>query len=151
MPDLPLLRSGELPSAIVWIRGQKEAGSIGGYLHFQFVVAFSKKVSLGGVKAVFGNAVHAELSRSEAANEYVCKEDTRVEGPWEWGIKPIRRNSKTDWESVWCAAKSGDLLSVPAQIRVVSYRTLRAIASDFSSAPAIVREVNVFWGTTGII
>jgi len=149
VPDLPILRRGELPPSVVWIRGQQEAGDAGGYLHWQFVVGFRQKVSLARVKAVFGSAVHAELSRSELANAYVCKEQTRVDGPWEFGAKPLRRNSKTDWESVWTAAQSGDLASIPAQVRVVSYRTIRAIASDFSKAPAIVREIFVFWGSTG--
>jgi len=149
VPDLLLLRCGELPADVVWVRGQKEVGSAGGYLHWQFVVAFSGKKSLAGVRKVLGSAVHAELSRSELANDYVCKEDTRVDGPWEWGTKPIRRNSKTDWESVWTAAQSGDLLAIPAQVRVVSYRTIRAIASDYASVPPIERTVFVFWGTTG--
>jgi len=147
--DLLILRCGELPPSVVWIRGQQEAGSAGGYLHWQFVVAFRKKVSLAGVKAVFGPSVHAELSRSESANEYVLKEETRVDGPWEHGAKPVRRNAKTDWESVWTAAQSGDLSAIPAQVRVVSYRTIRAIASDFAKTPPIVREIFVFWGATG--
>lgn len=156
VPDLPILRSGELPSNVVWIIGQQESGTAGGYMHWQFCVAFKAKVSLAGVKEVFGRGVHAELSRSEAAANYVCKEDTRVDGPWEWGAKPIRRNSKTDWESVWTAAQSGDLLAIPPNIRVVSYRTIRAIGSNFM-APRyifinnrpIVREIFVFWGRTG--
>lgn len=149
VPDLPLLRLGELPSTIVWIRGQKESGSSTGYLHWQFVCAFSKKASLAAVKSVFGNYVHAELSRSELANAYVCKEETRIEGPWEWGCKPIRRNSKTDWDSVWNAAVAGDVMAVPPNIRVVSYRTIRAIGSDFLAPRAIIREIWVFWGRTG--
>jgi len=28
------------------------------------------------------------------ASDYCLKEDTRVEGPWEFGIKPARRNVK---------------------------------------------------------
>lgn len=148
MPDLPMLRCGELPPTVVWVRGQKEAGDAGGYLHWQVVVAFRKKTSLAGVKSCFGGTCHAELSRSEAANAYVCKEGTRVEGPWEWGAKPICRSSKTDWESVWTAAQSGDLAAIPAQIRVVSYRTIRAIGSDFLKPQAIVRQIFVFWGRT---
>lgn len=149
MPDLPALRRGELPPSVVWICGQKEAGSNGGYLHWQFCVAFRKKASLATVKGVFGRGIHAELSRSELAALYCCKDDTRVEGPWEWGSKPIRRNSKTDWEEVWTACKSGDLGSIPASIRVVSYRTIRAIASDFAPCPGVLRQVFVFWGPTG--
>jgi hypothetical protein len=59
--------------------GQLEKGNDGGYLHWQLLVAFSKKSSLSQVTAVFGN-VHAELSRSSFANAYCQKDDTRVEG-----------------------------------------------------------------------
>lgn len=68
---------------------------------------------------------------------------------FDFGAKPIRVNSKTDWESVWVSAKAGDLLKIPARIRVVSYRTLRGIAADYCKPVAIVREVHVFWGPTG--
>lgn len=141
-----LLEQGELPAGIVWVKGQLESGHANGHLHYQLVVAFKAKTSMAAIKKRFGRSVHAELSRSEAANEYVGKEDTRVRGPWEWGAKPIRRNSKVDWESVWTACVAGDLDSIPASIRVVSYRTIRAIASDFSVPTAIIREVWVFWG-----
>lgn len=33
------------------------------------------------------------------------KEDTRVEGPWEFGIKPVKRNDKKDWNRVYENAK----------------------------------------------
>jgi len=148
-PVLPCLERGELPAGMVWIRGQQESGSAGGYLHWQFICAFAQKKSLQGVKAVLGRECFCELSRSEAANEYVCKEDTRVAGPWEWGAKPVRRNSKVDWESVWEAAKKGDLACIPPSIRVVSYRTIRAIAADHLSPTPIVREVQCFWGKSG--
>jgi len=137
------------PTGIAWIVGQQEKGAETGYLHYQCVVAFSKKVSVSGVVGVFGRGTHCELTRSEAAIAYVGKEETRVGEPFEFGAKPIRRNSKTDWESVWTAAQSGDLLRIPANIRVVSYRTLRAIQSDFSAPRSIERRVEVFWGATG--
>jgi len=28
------------------------------------------------------------------------KEETRIDGPWEFGVKPVQRNNKTDWEEV---------------------------------------------------
>lgn len=146
-----MLEQGELPAGIVWAKGQQESGNASGYLHWQFVLATSKKTSLAGLKSLLGpscRGIHAELSRSEYAAAYCCKEDTRVLGPWEWGSKPIRRNSKVDWESVWCAAKSGDLDAIPASIRVVSYRTIRIIGSDFISPRPIEREIFVFWGRT---
>jgi len=138
-----------LPNGVVWLKGQLERGEQGGYLHYQLVAAFSKKVSLNGVKRVFGTGIHAELSRSAAANSYVCKESTRAAPPWELGAKPIRVNSKTDYDSIWTAAQSGDLMSIPARIRVVSYRTLRAIAADFAIPMGEPRTVWCFFGSTG--
>jgi len=143
------MESGILPEGLVWCKGQKERGENTGYEHYQLVVAFPKKVSLPGVTRMFGRSTHGELSRSEAANAYVGKEETRIGEPFELGAKPVRRNSKTDWDSVWTAAKSGDLDSVPASIRVVSYHALRAIRSDHAQPRAIERRVDVFWGATG--
>jgi len=89
-PDGPafadLITSDQCPPGITWLRGQLERGESGSeYEHWQAVVAFSKKKSLAQVKSCFGRTCHAELSRSEAANEYVCKESTRLEGPFELG------------------------------------------------------------------
>lgn len=143
------LSSGNLPPTVQWVRGQMEKGATTGYLHYQFVLAFSQKVALSAVRKLFGKGIHAELSRSEAANEYCHKEDTRVGVPFEFGCKPIRRNAKVDWESVWSAAVSGNLSLIPANIRVVSYHALRAIQADNSVPLAIERTVEVFWGPTG--
>lgn len=138
-----------LPPGCAWIRGQLELGESNSYLHWQIIVGFSKKMALPGVRRIFGNC-HAELTRSDAAAEYVWKDDTRVIGTqFELGAKPIQRNSKTDWESVWTSAVSGDLSSIPPNVRVVSYRTLRAIAADHSTAVPMLRECWVFWGRTG--
>lgn len=50
--------------------------------------------------------VHWEIVRvNNGADDYCLKEDTRVEGPWEFGKKPAKRNSKTDWERVFEEAK----------------------------------------------
>lgn len=143
------LQQSVLPPGVVYMSGQLERGESTGYLHFQLCVALSRKGSLSTVKRVFGDSCHAELTRSNAALAYCSKEDTRVEGPWQFGICPIARNSKPDWESVWTAAVAGDIMSIPASIRVCSYRTLRSIGADFAKPLAIVRVVNVFWGGTG--
>lgn len=37
---------------------------------------------------------------NNGADDYCLKEDTRVEGPWEFGTKPVKRNSKVDWQRV---------------------------------------------------
>lgn len=137
-----------LPDGLQWIRGQKEIGA-GGLEHWQVCVALRSKASLSSVLKIFPKC-HAELSRSDAAAEYVWKEETRVEGTqFEHGAKPFQRNKKTDWEAVWTAAQRGDVDQIPASVRVVSYRTIRAIGSDYDRPRSIVRTCNVFWGPTG--
>lgn len=58
------------------------------------------------------------------------KEDTRLDGPWEFGIKPVKRNSKEDWEEVKQHAIKGELNKIPAEIYVKHYHNLKMIAKD---------------------
>lgn len=37
-----------------------------------------------------------EVKINNGADEYCNKEDTRVEGPWSFGVRPARRNKKGD-------------------------------------------------------
>nr|WAE42726.1 MAG: replication associated protein [Cressdnaviricota sp.] len=138
-----------LPPSVQWLKCQLEQGA-GGYVHWQCVCAMERKSSLRQVKAIFGESCHAELSRSDAADAYVWKEDTRIGNhQYEFGAKPFQRNKRVEWESVWESAKRGDLQSIPASVRVVSYRTLRAIGSDHAVPRAMVRTCRCFWGATG--
>lgn len=134
--------------SIKWIRGQLEEGE-GGFLHWQVCLAWAQKKTLRQVTQFFG-PVHAELSRSDAASDYVWKEDTRVQGTqFEFGAKPIQRNSSHDWQEIWLAAQEGRLEAIPASIRVQSYRTIRAIGADFAKPLGMERTCVVFWGRTG--
>lgn len=137
-----------LPPSASWIKGQLETGE-NGYEHWQIIVGFKQKKSLNQVRGVFGPH-HAEITRSEAAETYVWKERTRVDGSqFELGAKPMCVNSKPDWDAIWAAAESGDLMAIPASIRVRSYFALRAIASAHSAPESIERNVFVYWGKTG--
>lgn len=139
----------ELPDELTWIRGQGETGE-GGYRHWQLFVSFASKASLPQVTRIFGERSHAELSRSRHAEDYCWKEATRIEGTqFELGSKAFRRNSATDWDAAWASAVARDFMSIPASLRLRSYRTLCAIASDYEQP--VAREVNttVFWGSTG--
>lgn len=139
-----------LPEGIAWILGQQEIGGNTGYRHWQIFVAFSTKQAVAGVRKLFGQSVHAELSRSEAAASYCLKADTAVDGSqFEFGAKPIRRNVKVDWNAVWDAARERNLDAIPPHIRVCSYRQLLAIGADHEHPVAMLRETWVFWGDTG--
>lgn len=66
------------PPTVDYIRGQLERGNDTGYLHWQICVHFSRKLRLRGVKSIFGDTAHAEPSRSDAARDYVWKDDTAI-------------------------------------------------------------------------
>lgn len=139
-----------LPDDMQWIRGQAEEGGQTGYRHWQVLVAWKKKASIRKCQSVFGSRGHYELARSQAAADYVWKEDTRIEGTqFEHGHRPICRNSKPDWDLIWTAAKSGDMEAIPANLRVCHYRTLKQIAADYQPVPSVERQCSVFFGRTG--
>lgn len=150
-----------LPDSCAYIVGQLERGESQldpvhapcadgeGYLHWQFCVSFKRKTRLGGVRSIFG-PWHAEPTRSEAAFSYVGKDATRVEGTqFELGHRKLSRGSDKNWEAIRDAARSGQLDTVPADVYIRNYQSLKRIASDNMQPIAIVREVFVFWGPTG--
>jgi len=77
IPSADFAQPTTLPANVVFIKGQLERGE-SGYEHWQLVACFGRKVRLAAVKSIFGSTAHAELSRSAAANEYVCKDATAV-------------------------------------------------------------------------
>jgi len=140
----------ELSDPLVYLKGQREIGA-DGYDHWQLICYFSSKQSLAGVKRVFPRETHGELTRSAAAEEYVWKDDTAVPNTrFTVGSRPVKRNSSIDWERVWSLAIAGDVLSIPASIRVQSYSTIRKIRSDYARPSAIERTCYVFYGATGV-
>lgn len=58
------------------------------------------------------------------------KEDTRVEGPWEFGIKPVKRSSKVDWSECLKNAKEGKLDKIPDDILFRHYGNIKKIEKD---------------------
>lgn len=140
-----------LPPTVSYIKGQLEQGNDTGYLHWQILVVFKRKLRLRGVKDIFGNTVHAEPSRSVAANEYVWKDDTRVPNTqYELGILPMQRSKDTDWEAVRTAAKRGQLDVIPGDVFCRYYGNIKRIATDYCQPLAIERQVTVMWGPTGV-
>lgn len=142
-----------LPQGCAYIKGQLEQGEETGYLHWQMYWVFKKKIRLGGVKAYFAENVHAELTRSDAAEEYVWKEETAVPNTrFELGKKPFQRNRETDWDEVKRAAIEGrlDSAEIPSDVFVRCYTSLSRIQKDHLKPTAIEREVRVYVGPTGV-
>jgi len=136
---------------VQYVKGQVEVGVLTEYKHWQILVAFKSKQRLRKVKEVFGNTVHAELSRSEASNDYVWKEETRVVGTqFELGQLAFKRNSQDDWAQVYKDAQEGNLDNIPKDILVRNYNSIKRIHVDHAS-PVFrgPQEVHVYWGVTG--
>lgn len=139
-----------LPNDCAYIEGQLEQGTETGFLHWQVVVCFLRRTRLGGVKTVFGDACHAELSRSGAANNYVRKEDTSIDGTYfRLGRTPFNRSDPKDWDCVLNSAKCGNFSDIPSDILIRCYSSIKNIAKDNLSPVPIERTVNVYWGPTG--
>jgi len=69
--------------------------------------------------------LHIEAVKvNNGADTYCMKEDTRIDGPYEFGIRPVVRASKTDWDRVFTLAKEGKLEEIPADIKVKHYANL---------------------------
>lgn len=148
-----------LPKQCTYIIGQLELGENprepsqdpgrGQYLHWQLVVGFKRAVRTAAVVKLFG-PYHAEQTLSEAAEQYVWKEETRVEGTqFKLGNKAIKRNCDTDWDEIRENAKNGKLEEIPADIYIRCYSSLKKIASEFSRPEPIERTCHVFVGPTG--
>lgn len=138
-----------LPPIVAYIKGQLESGHESGYLHWQLMLVFKRKKSLHAIKGYFGD-YHAELTRSDAASEYVWKEDTRVCGTqFELGAQPFQRNDSTHWDRIRKQAEQGNFEEMPSQIYICHYRNLRQIAMDNIQPIQLFRRVRVYCGTTG--
>ncbi len=81
----------------------------------------------------FDKAIHCEgVKRTpNTAADYCMKEDTRIEGPWEFGERPVQRNSKTDWKDVLHNAKTGNIEGIPDDIIVKHYGNIKRIQKDY--------------------
>jgi len=140
---------GTLPSGLTYLRGQQEQGA-GGYLHWQLVCRTANPVRMAGAKALFCPTAHAEKTRSEAALEYVWKEDTRVAGTqFELGVLK-KAGNQVDWAGVRDMAKAGQFGQIAPEILVRHTGNLVKIHGLFARPePRPGVTTTVFWGPTG--
>lgn len=78
-----------------YINGQVEKGAEG-TVHIQYFLIFPDPIRLAALKKFCAKSHFTPVKRDNGASDYCLKEETRVEGPWEFGLKPARRNVKGD-------------------------------------------------------
>lgn len=114
----------------VYLNGQLEKGAEG-TLHLQYYFSCKNPVRLSSLKKCCPHSHFKVVRKDNGASDYCLKEETRVDGPWEFGTKPLKRNDAKDWEEIRENAKKGDIDAVPADVFIRHYHTLRAIAKDY--------------------
>lgn len=133
-----------------YLCGQVEKGKEG-TVHLQIFINFKGATRPSKIQKI-DKQLHIEAVKvNNGADDYCLKEDTRIDGPWEFGQKPVKRNSKKDWERIYTLAKEGKLDDIPADIKVKHYANLQKIAKDnlvFKDSEKL-RGVWI-WGKAGI-
>lgn len=134
-----------------YLVGQLERGTEG-TVHLQFFVHYARCVRITHITKRFPSVHCEKVKRDNGASSYCMKEATRVEGPYTFGIAPVRRNSKTDWENVRTLAKAGLLDEIPAQIYICHYGSLQRIKKDHMVMPMASGELKGVWiyGPSGV-
>lgn len=69
------------------------------------------------------------------------KEDTRIEGPWEFGEKP---KAKVDWKEIRDLAKESKFEDIPAEQYIKYHHNLQKIATE-NLAPKNFEECRGIW------
>ena len=81
-------------SGAVYTVGQLEKGKEG-TVHLQFFINLPKPGKrITAMKKVCKYTHWEPVGKDNGAADYCMKEDTRVEGPWEFGEKPLHQNVK---------------------------------------------------------
>lgn len=94
------IKYGEnLPESVRGIAFQEEKETT---RHLQIHVEFNRPVRHGGVKRALGcDYLHIEETRSRAASYAYCtKEETREDGPWEFGVLGDKQGNRADIEAL---------------------------------------------------
>lgn len=141
-----------LPAGIQWLKGQAEESATG-YKHWQFVISLPHKIRREALKRSFCQSAHIELTRSQAAEAYCGKEDTRIPGTeFEVGMKAMKRNSKIDWAVQKQLALQGKMDDIDPSVFIQYYSTLKMIHKDYMTKPADLDAVcGVWiWGPPGV-
>lgn len=116
-------------SKAVYTCGQLEQGE-SGTPHIQFFMNFKTPVRASHIKKL-DNRLHIEqVQNNNGADNYCMKEEGRLEGPYEFGTKPVRRQSKVDWAEIKKNAQEGNLDKIPEDIYVKYYSSLTKIKKD---------------------
>jgi len=133
-----------------YVNGQLEKGKEG-TVHIQAYISLKSQSRLSALKKHDKSAHFEPVKFDNGASTYCLKEDTRIEGPYEFGTKPMNRQSKTDWEDILVKAKTGKIDEIPADIQIRCYNQLKRIEKDHQTIEKRDKPKKCywFWGAPG--
>lgn len=149
----PREKLAEVATYIIW---QKEVGEEG-TSHLQGYVVFKKKKRLSAVKKLLPRA-HLEPRRGShvQAKQYSSKEDTRADGPWEFGDDsevPKSSGSRSDLNEVKAKLDAGTSQLDIAKDHFGSWCRYRNSFQAYTNLTATPRneapKVYILWGPPG--
>lgn len=127
-----------------YLSGQLEKGASGNY-HYQIFINFKSNSRLAAIQKVDKHLHGVHVHVNNGADDYCMKPDTRVLGPFEFGTKPVKRNSKTDWNFVFECAKKGDFDKIDPNIMFKYYKNIMAIHKDYMTLPDDCNHTRGIW------
>lgn len=140
-----------LLSKAVYVVGQLEKAPTTGTLHIHAYVNFKQPVRQVRLKSLDSKAHLTAVVVERGADKYCMKEKSKVDGPWEFGVKPVRRDSATDWQDVFLLAKKRQFDKIPSSILVRHYSNLNLIAKDYAEVVESTHLRGIFiYGRSGI-
>jgi len=148
-------------SEIEYMVWQREKGKESGLEHVQGYVRFQGRKRLRSAKAWFSvEEIHMEVARgSEKQNKAYCtKEDTRIEGPFEYGEFDEgagQQGKRSDLEDIADKLKQGatikQIVEDHAQSYIRYHQGIEKLRDVVQPLPPLQRTVKctVLWGETG--
>lgn len=141
------------PGEMTFLKFQLEKAPSTGALHLQGVVALKDRKRMAQVKALLGEAAHVEQAKAwKEAVAYAGKEETRVDGPWQWG-KLEGMGTRTDLEVLAKKVMAGETMRDIAVSDPVGFcrygKGLQLLKTTTVKPQPIERRCALFWGTTG--
>lgn len=150
---------------VQYLTGQLERGE-SGTKHFQFFMKFPSRVSLSALMKLQSGVHYKECDDNVAeCIKYVTKEETRVDGPWEYGTKPAvkasgsskKSGSRVDIIALRDAAREGqsDLKIINNDALVTAFAKCPQLVSTVRHAFGVNDRVNtqthglILWGPPG--
>lgn len=58
------------------------------------------------------------VNKDNGASKYCIKEETRLDGPWEFGDMPFNPSKKVDWDRCRQLAREGKFDEIPSQVYI---------------------------------